>query len=168
MDAKVAVGRLAERCKCCLSSWLAPQIVEDVEIVFATGDSVVIECLQRPRSEHALRCVSCKMGWIGVVHGACISEGLRTNSAAEIRVASLEPFLPGLLTLSSMIDLMANQRFSALPLSASLLRYRVSRPSHLQFPTPIRNLLETATLHPHDMTDVSAPECTLFHSRRAE
>ena len=31
-----------------------------------------------------------------------------------------------------------------------------------QLPTPIRNLLETAILHPYDMTDTAAPEYTLF------
>ena len=38
---------------------------------------------------------------------------------------------------------------------------RISEPPP-QLPTPIRNLLETATLHPHDMTDTAAPEYTLF------
>ena len=45
-----------------------------------------------------------------------------TNSAAGIWDASLEPFLPGLLTESSMIDLMASRLFSDFPLAVSPLQ----------------------------------------------
>lgn len=44
-----------------------------------------------------------------------------TNSAAGIWVINLEPFLPGLLTLSSSKVLIANRLFSDLPLPVSPL-----------------------------------------------
>ena len=44
-----------------------------------------------------------------------------TNSAAGIWVTNLEPFLPGLLTLSSSKVLIANRLFSDLPLPVSPL-----------------------------------------------
>ena len=45
----------------------------------------------------------------------------RTNSAAGIWCESLDPFLPGLLTLSSRMDLMASLRLSDFPLPVSPL-----------------------------------------------
>lgn len=51
----------------------------------------------------------------------------RTNSEAGTWEASLDPFLPGLLTLSSRIDLIARRRLSDFPLPVSPLELRYER-----------------------------------------
>jgi hypothetical protein len=75
----------------------------------------------RPRSVNWSSVYFPKREALGLKRVRALPKDSMTNSAAGTWEASLEPFFPGLLTLSSSRVLMARRRFSDFPLPDSPL-----------------------------------------------